>query len=295
MSMRAAAVSVFLAIGCLFATARSALEEALNEYIAGKEARIGVAVIAGGVDAVAINGGESFPMLSVYKFPQALAVADYCEKHSIAIGDTIAIRADEIRPDTWSPLREKYGVRNLRLPISELLAYTLQQSDNNACDVLFRLIGGPQATDSLMKAMGCNDISVVSTEEEMHRDISLCHLNHSTPLEMARLFDSFFRREARDGSDTHRYIAAMLRTCTTGKGRLSAPLAGTKAVIGHKTGTGDSDFRGRLIGVNDAGYICLSDGRGYAIAVFVADSPYSMAETESIIADISAIIFNALR
>lgn len=47
--------------------------------------------------------------------------------------------------------------------------------------------------------------------------------------------------------------------------------------------------------MNDAGYVFLPDEQGYAIAVFIADSGYGMAETEKIIADISGIVFNNIR
>ena len=38
----------------------------------------------------------------------------------------------------------------------------------------------------------------------------------------------------------------------------------------------------------------LPDGRGYAVAVFIADSACGMEETERMIADISDIIFQTL-
>ncbi|MDE5795715.1 MAG: class A beta-lactamase-related serine hydrolase, partial [Muribaculaceae bacterium] len=63
------------------------------------------------------------------------------------------------------------------------------------------------------------------------------------------------------------------------------------ARIGHKTGTGDKNAQGRIIAVNDAGYIFLPNRDGYAIAVFISDSGYGMVETEQIIADISEIVF----
>lgn len=90
------------------------------------------------------NGRHRFPMLSVYKFPQAIAVADYCSRNNISLEDTIRISADEMKRDTWSPMRDTYGKREISLPLSDVLAYSVKHSDNNACDVLFRLIGGPQ-------------------------------------------------------------------------------------------------------------------------------------------------------
>lgn len=272
----------------------STLKGRLETYIASKDARIGVAVIINGKDTVSVNGSKDFPMMSVFKFPQALAVADFCLKKNVHLSDSIAIKADEIKENTWSPMRDKYGVRDLKLPISELLDYTLQQSDNNACDILFRFIGGTSVADSLMKSLGYEDILITHTEDEMHRDPYLCYLNRTTPIEMARLFDRFYRQEMRHDSPLHEFIAASMISCQTGLDRLPAPLISTNAMIGHKTGTGDRNSQGRIMAINDAGYIFMPNKTGYAIAVFVADSPYDMAETAKIIADISEIVFKSM-
>ena len=219
----------------------------LKDFAAGKDARIGIAVIINGRYTVSVNGHRDFPMLSVYKFPQAIAVADYCVRHGISSADTVAVGHEEILADTWSPMRDRYGIRDLRLPLSELLAYSLQQSDNNACDILFRLIGGPQAADSLMNTLGFDDIVMASTEEEMHGDTYLCYQNRSTPLAMARLFDRLYRQGMRSESAMLETIATMMIQCATGLNRLPAPMAGTNAMIGHKTGTGDRNSQGRIM------------------------------------------------
>lgn len=264
----------------------------LSDFVSEKDARIGIAVITPEGDTIEVNGHRDFPMLSVYKFPQALAVADYCVKNGIVSDSVISIGKDEILPDTWSPLREKYGIRTISLPLTELLEYSLIQSDNNACDILFRLIGGPHVADSLMKTYGLNDIVIESTEKEMHENFYLCYLNRSTPIAMAKLFDRFFRGGQSHVSPLHEAIGKMLLTCSTGTNRLPAPLLSAGIPIAHKTGTGDRNPQGRIIAVNDAGHVFLPGGKGYSIAVFVADSAYSMEETEKIISDISAIVLD---
>lgn len=270
------------------------MEVSLKTYVHDKDARIGVAVIINGKDTVSVKGKRDFPMLSVYKFPQALAVADYCHKHNISLNDTIRISADDLNPDTWSPMRDKYGRKDISLPLSEILAYSVQQSDNNACDVLFRLIGGPQVADSLMKCFGYDEIHILNTEDEMHRDPYLCYANRATPLQMAALFDRFYRQEMRHDTRILEAVGAMMMQCATGNNRLPQPLMPTNAMIGHKTGTGGVNSQGRISGVNDAGYVFLPNKQGYAIAVFIADSGYSMQETEKMIADISEIVFKSL-
>ena len=272
----------------------SQIEQRLDTYIKAKSARIGVAVIINGTDTISVNGRQDFPMLSVYKFPQALAVADYCANHNISLNDTIRISAAEMKPVTWSPMRDKYGRKDMALPLSEILAYSVMQSDNNACDVLFQLIGAPQMADSLMKKLGYDEIHIQSTEAEMQQDPYLCYANRATPLQMAALFDRFYRQEMRHGTPILEAIGDMMIQCRTGMNRLPLPLMPTNAVIGHKTGTGDVNSQGRIIGVNDAGYVFLPNKQGYAISVFIADSGYGMADTEKMIADISEIVFQSL-
>lgn len=285
-----------LIVFCLFwscsaAGSHSGLQSELEAYIADKDAHIGIAVIFDGADTVQVNGTMPFPMLSVYKFPQALAVADYCTKHGLDLDGMVSISADEIKPDTWSPMREKYGINDLRLSLREVLTYSLAQSDNNACDILFRLIGGPAVADSVLTAMGFDDIVMASTEDEMHSDVRLCYRNHATPIAMARLFDDFYRKGLWHENPITEEIGKIMINCQTGANRLSRPLDTTEAVIGHKTGTGDKNSHGRIIGINDAGYIFLPDNHSYAIAVFIADSAYDMETSEMMIAHISEIVF----
>ena len=86
-----------------------------------------------------------------------------------------------------------------------------------------------------------------------------------------------------------------MTACRTGLDRLPAPLAGTGAVVGHKTGTGDRNSQGKLIGINDVGFVFLPGGRRYTIAVFVKDSEETPEQTARIIADISAVVYRHVR
>lgn len=265
----------------------AALEKELWEYIASVDARVGVAVITHSGDTLSVNGSESFPMLSVYKFPQALAVAEFCNKRGVGFSDTVKIDRSEILPDTYSPLREKYGIVDLELPVSELPAYSLQQSDNNACDILFRIISGTGYADGFIRRLGFAGINMLYTEAETHEDVNLCYMNSATPLDMVRLVSMFCG--LRNKTPEYRYIAALMENCATGTDRLAAPLSASD-IIGHKTGTGDRNSTGRIIGVNDVGYIRCAGGTEYCIAVFVADSAYSLKDASAIIAEISSLV-----
>ena len=61
--------------------------------------------------------------------------------------------------------------------------------------------------------------------------------------------------------------------------------------MGHKTGTGDRNAQGRIIGLNDVGFVVLPGGRRYTIAVLVRDSAESDEATARIIADVSEAVY----
>lgn len=263
----------------------------LNDFVNDKNAEIGVAVIIDGKDTVAVNGDRQFPMLSVYKFPISLALADVYRKNGISLDSPVEFGKDDLHPDTYSPMtgkllaQDELPVDTLTMPARELLAYMLQQSDNNASDIMLREAGGADAVQDYLSGMGIGGVNVRSSENEMHADNSLCYINSATPIAMAELFDRFDRCFT-DSVEIKRII----ESCGTGVDRLAKPLMEVNAEIGHKTGTGFMLPDGRIMAVNDAGYVHLPDGTRYSIAVFVENSRYDMATTEALIAEISSIV-----
>lgn len=266
------------------------LTENIRKIIRDKEAQVGVAVILNSKDTFTVNNNCRYPMLSVYKFHQALAVADYLNQKNLPLETQIYVARKDLHPDTYSPLRDKYPEGNISLPISKLLEYTLQLSDNNACDILFNYIGGTGTADKYIRSLGLKEYSINATEHEMHQDLNLCYDNWSTPLEAVRLLEIFLTRSL-FANDFQEFIKCTMIECRTGKDRLAEPLLETKAIIGHKTGTSDRNAKGKFIGINDIGFVCLPDGQHYSIAVFIKDSKESMPNTSRIIADISEVVY----
>lgn len=281
-------------ISPVFAERNKAIENALHEYIKGKDARIGVAVIINGKDTVSVNGNRDFPMMSVVKFPLALTVAHWINTNGMSLNDTVTFSEKAMKEDTYSPMLKKYGKSRNTMTIRELLEWSLVESDNNAADILLHRVGGTSGVTSIMRQMGISDEIVIgASEEDMHRDPYLSYLNRTTPLAMAQLFNRF-DAEMRNTSLSYSEIATMLEQCRTGIDRLVAPLLSSDATIGHKTGTGFPTPDGRISAINDCGYVNLPNGVRYSIAVFVADSGYDMAGTSAIIAEISRIVWIGL-
>ncbi|HAP36832.1 MAG TPA: class A beta-lactamase, partial [Bacteroidetes bacterium] len=145
------------------------LRNKIERIVHQNEGHIGVAVInLNSNDTVMVNGKEKFPMQSVYKFPLALAILHQIDKEKLSLDQRIHISKSDLLPNTWSPLREKYPDGNVDITLDEILTATVAWSDNNGCDLLFRLVGGPTMVDQYIRSLGIEGMAIVSTEEEMH-------------------------------------------------------------------------------------------------------------------------------
>ena len=275
------------------ASAEGNLKTQLQKIIAGADARVGVAVIADG-DTLTVNGSPDYPLMSVMKLHQAVAVARILEERGLPLTTTVHIYVQDLKAGTWSPLRDARPGGGFDMSVAELLRYTLQQSDNNACDILFDRFAAPEHVDSIIRSMGFRDFRIAATEDEMHRDLKKCRENVSSPLSAADLMDRLASGTLPLGKEYADFIRSTLLECRTGLNRLPLPLEGSGALIGHKTGTSDREADGRWTGINDVGFVLLPDGRSYTLAVFISDSALGMEENEKLIADISWAVYSEL-
>ena len=287
--MRSFIVFLCLVPTLLFAR-QTQLETQLKEAIKGKKAEIGIAVIIDGKDTVTVNNDIHYPLMSVFKFHQALALADYMGKQKQSLETRLPIKKSDLKPDTYSPLRDKYPQGEIEMSIADLLKYTLQQSDNNACDILFDYQGGPDTVNRYIHSLGIRECAIAGTETAMHEDLNLCYENWTTPLAAAELVE-IFRKKPLFPNVYKDFIFQTMVECQTGQDRLVAPLLDKKVTVGHKTGTGDLNAKGQQIGCNDIGFVLLPGGRTYSIAVFVKDSEENNQANSKIIANISRIVY----
>ena len=298
-------VGVYMKSGS--APGRDALLERIASLADSMDARCGVAVIFGDGDTLSYTGGhfciagsasgrfpvaaspgECFPMASVFKFHQALAVCDRLMRSGVSLDTEVSVGKADLAENTWSPLRDEYPYGG-RFTYGELLAYTLQQSDNNACDFLFRTVCDASRTDSYIRSLGIDDFAIACDEETMHDDLSACYSNWTTPLAAAALLEKFY--SVRDSSEYTGYVWKLMSDCRTGQNRIPGHISGKVSQIAHKTGTGDIDADDRIMAVNDIGVVLLPDGRHYSIAVFVSDAAAGMEECEEFIAKVSEAVY----
>lgn len=287
-------LALLLLIAALWppAPARSAagLQQELEAFVAGKPADIGIAVIINGDRTVSVNNDRRYPLMSVFKFHQALAVADRLRELRLPLDTKLWITARDLAPDTWSPLRDARPRGEFSISIADLLRHTLQLSDNNACDILFERLCSVADTEAYIHGLGCRDCAIRVTEADMHAEPANCRKNWTTPVAAAQLLETFLTGHILPAASSE-FIRATMTGCATGADRLGRPLAGTDTILGHKTGTGDRDAAGCLMALNDIGFVLLPDGQRYTIAVFIRDSRATDAATADMLAGISAIVY----
>jgi beta-lactamase class A len=289
------ALSCFLLSLICSATAFGQLDAArvkIDSIALHAKGLVGVAAIdLDSGDTLTICGNGHFPMQSVYKFPLALAVLDQVDKGTLALWQTIHISKADLLPDTWSPLRETYPSGGINLPLDTLLKYTVSLSDNNGCDILFRLLGGTSAVDRYVHKLGIVNMSVVATEVEMHQGWDIQYRNWSSPLAMAKLLQLF-----RDGgilSQGRRdYLWQLMASSGTAPRRIKGLLpSGT--VVPHKSGSSGTNDKGVAAATNDIGIIVFPEGRCVALVVFVSNSNAPDEEREMVIAAIALAVWDA--
>ena len=224
-----------------------------------------------------INATNRFPMYSVMKFPQALYVADFLIRNNIELNTEVMVRKDELILDTWSPMLKTFENQKT-FSYSELLALSLQQSDNNACDILFERCGSPRKVEKYIRKLGFNSICIQKTEKQMHERPSDSNKNWCTPKSMVALLDWFIVHH--NDNEPLRYIWKLMEECQTGDDRLPAAVPSSAKVI-HKTGTGYPLPSGQPSGICDVGIIISEDGRQFSIAVFITN-PSSQSQISDV-------------
>ena len=230
------------------------------------------------------NEGLRYPMQSVYKFPLAMAVLDQVDKGKLSLNQKIRVTPKDLLPDTWSPIREKYPKGNIDLKLSEVLSYTVSQSDNNGCDILFRLLGGPQKVDAYVQSLGVKSIVIAATEEEMHKEWNVQFTNWCKPRAMLRLLDILYKGKSLTKTSNDFLLKIMTET-TSGPNKIKGLLP-KNAQVAHKTGLSDTKD-GILAATNDAGIMTLPNGEHVAIVVFVSNTPVDEKTRDGVIAQIS--------
>ena len=264
------------------------VERRLTDLLDTVPARVGVFIRTSDGAEAGYNADEEFPMLSTFKFPVALAVMKGMERDGVTTSQTVEVSARQLLPDTYSPMRDTYGTKDIVVTMGELLSYCVSLSDNNACDILIDHAGGIDSVARYVADLGVAPMRITATEQAMHTATERQRDNAASPRAMVELLSLFHEGQliAEPYRDT---LRRYMTETSTGPDKLRAGIP-ENAALAHKTGSSDRTADGIKIADNDIGIITLPDGRVCYIAVFVCDSPMTDGENAALIARISRIV-----
>lgn len=273
----------------------AALTDSVALIVADCPGDVGVALIVNDEDTFTVDNGNVYPMMSVFKVHQALAVCRALDRRGITLDTVLAIRRDALDSGTWSPMMKEHPEEVMELSVGELLRYTLAMSDNNASNLMFGRLVGVEETDSLIATIiPRQSFSIACTEEEMSADHGKARANRTSPLGAAALMNRIFTDSLVSGAKQD-FIRRTLAGCRTGADRIVVPLLGRAGVeVAHKTGSGYRDADGILAAHNDVAYVRLPNGTRYSLAIFVKDFRGSEEDASRYMARISAAVYSLL-
>jgi len=263
------------------------LQQQVQAIVSGKNALVGVEIVGpDGKAIVSLNSEHHYPMQSVFKFHIALVVLSEIDKGKLALDQPIKIQKEELLPGLYSPLREKYP-NGGTLPLSKILSYTVSLSDNVGCDVLLRLVGGPNVVEDYFKKNIGHAISIKLNEEQQQGNWELQFQNWTTPQAANETLASFYYNKPQLLSKkSHDFLWQLMRETETGPRRIKGLLP-KNTVVAHKTGTSGVNKKGMMAAVNDIGVVFLPNGKPFFISVFVTNTTENEAANEKIIAAIA--------
>lgn len=265
----------------------------IREITQTAQGHVGMAMISlEDGDTITLNGQDRFPMQSVFKLPLAVAVLDQVDRGKFSLDHIIHIRKEELLPETWSPIRDKFP-EGTDMKLSDILAYTVSQSDNNGCDLLFRLVGGTAYVDEYIHGLGIDSIAIKATEEQMAKTWEVQYTNWASPFAIIQLLQGIHTRQYLSKSSND-FLLKIMKETTTGPKRMRGLLP-KETVVAHKTGTSGTNAAGISAATNDVGIVTLPNGKHYAIAVFVSDSRADEATRDAIIARLTHLFWNGAK
>ncbi len=265
------------------ATANGSLAE---ESAGGRGGVHGYAVAVCGEDSLrlAAHEDEPFPMMSVVKLPLAIAVLHEVEQGRLALGHKVATVRQELDTDTWSPMLKKHPEGGV-FSVQELLQWCISESDNNACNILFSLVGGAEKVQGFFHQRYGRDFPlVVACSEEAFKDRRMMEANHVTPRAMAALLQDLCKAAKGQGDmmqqEHAQLLLGMMEGTATGARRLKAGLSeGVR--FAHKTGSSGTTADGFTLALNDVGCMTLPNGRTACIASFISRSYVGLEALEA--------------
>ena len=268
-------------------TNRNDITNEVEKIIENKDLKLGIGIYDFENDEIYLyNGHDKFPMQSVYKLPIVIEILDLVDKNQLRLDDKINISKEDRHPNIYSPIRDKYP-NGVEMSLSEIILYTIANSDNVGCDVLIKLGGGIDSIGNFMTKNNLSDISIKNYEREIQSNWEIQFENWATPAAIINLLKQFNNNRLLNPNTTDYLWSVMTQSNTGSINRLLS----SDIIVGYKTGSSGVGENGIIAALNCAG-IMKQEEKEIAFAIFITDSKEDRETNMNIIAQIGKIIDN---
>jgi beta-lactamase class A len=240
-------------------------------------------------DTLSYHDQQPYVLQSVFKLAIAMAVLHEVDQGKLQLEQRVFITKADL-PETYSPLRDTYPEGNVYVTIKQLLTYMVTVSDNDACDILLKRLGGPRKLTAYVRHLGVKKMVVNASEAQMASAWPVQYTNWSYPSAQVALLDRVYQQTALSKT-SNALLWQLLLDTSVGLKRLKGLLP-TGTPVAHRTGTSGTNAQGLSPGTNDVGIIVLPSGQHLAIAVFVTDAHEDIAVRELVIARIAKAAYD---
>jgi beta-lactamase class A len=220
-------------------------------------------------EEIAIDADRQMETMSTIKIPLMIEALEQVKAGRFTLKDKYTFVPADSQPGTGTIQRLDPGAV---MTIKDLITMMIIVSDNTATEVLYRMVGGPDAVNARMQALGLQKTRAVNvpskwfpmlraaaTTEQFYRD-GKYPFGFSTPREMGRLLEMMERGTLVDKESSD----LMLRIMRGQLYRTRIPRYVTGYTIPHKTG----DF---LPYVGDDVGMLEAPGRTIVLSVFTGN------------------------
>jgi len=192
-------------------------------------------------ETIAVDADRQMETMSTIKIPLMIEVLEQIKAGKFKLTDKYTFVEKDSQPGTGTIQRLDYGAV---MTVKDLITMMIIVSDNTATEVLYRMVGGPDAVNARMQTLGLKSTRAMNvpsrwfpalrsapTTEQFYRD-GKSPFGLSTPREMGTLLEMMERGTLVDKSSSD----LMLRIMRGQLYRTRIPRYVTGYTIPHKTG-----------------------------------------------------------
>jgi beta-lactamase class A len=274
---------------------------------------VGVAVASVDDGWIASNATATrpLPQQSVSKLWVTMTVLDAVDRGAIHLDDPLTITKADFTLFHQPIAALVKGDVGYSTTVGEIMRRAMQMSDNTCNDKLLRLVGGPQAVRDFIARKQLGTIhfgpgekllqagtaglqwrpeysmgnAFAAARAKLSPDVRRAAYeayvkdppDGAAPASIADALSRLKRGELLSASSTD-WLLATMAGAKTGRARVHGAVPPGWGYA-HKTGTGQ-DLGSRTAGFNDVGILTAPDGRSYAIAVMIGDTPRPTRERQ---------------